>query len=72
MADALDEANVRNDPSGADHLPAYLRKQARQPHPLTHWLGSEGWARARTLVLASCVGALLLVLILVTIRLLAQ
>jgi hypothetical protein len=65
MDDVADEANVRSGADGADDLPAYLRKQARQPQPLARWPGSGGRAWARVLALTGGAGALLLALVLV-------
>ncbi len=70
MADDADTANGVN---GADGLlPAYLRKQASQPKPLTGWWGTRTWGGARVLLVAGSCGVLLLVLLLVATSLFAR
>ncbi len=70
MADDADTANGVN---GADGLlPAYLRKQASQPKPLTRWQMARRWGGGRVLLVAGSCGLLLLVLFLVAISLIAR
>ncbi len=68
-----DDADIANGASGVNALlPAYLRKQASQPKPLTRWQVVRRWGGGRVLLVAGSCGVLLLVLFLVAISLIAR